>query len=744
MVDLSRLISTYPSCLENEAKLGGTLKDMYPQSENKRKIHALLCAYKCGVIDFLLHTKLSSDTVNRFCNLIVGKYIIEPAAARWALKTWANAYLADYSGKTIDETIFAASDNLTTEVSLTEKQKQAVLCKASRIAVIAGPGSGKTRVLTERICHLVEHEGVKESSVLALSFSSKAAKEMRVRLSERLGARAKKINVTTFHSFGLQVVRENADLLNLKPDFDIASSTEKAKIIRKLLDEEKLSDVSPYDCIQQIGFYRNGQVQTDPEVARLSEKYVAELRSNNLIDFDDMIVLTADLFCHNATVLNGYRDSLSHILIDEVQDLNIIQTDIVNALTSASTSLFIVGDDDQCIYEWRGAKPSFLQDFSHSVGTTVFRLEENFRSADGIVNFSGELIGYNTNRITKRMRAMRKAFKKSFTANMEKGSIVAKRFRSQAEESSFICNEIQRLTSNGDFCLDDFAILLRNKKQFEIIGKKLCENQIPYLEQVSEVSAYDDFIPVLKAIVDPKRKQGINRGIEYPMSVMDHFAYQEVLEKFNIDEDKPIYEVFEILNSNGQEFEDCEVFRQRFRLLMKLHENLDCKTASETIKELISQYESEPFAKMKKLKERLEHLHTLVSLAMDFESAESATTSKTSLEKFIDFLALTAQDESTKESNDAAVNIMTCHKSKGLEFPVVFIPGVQVGTFPNDFFLKTKSDVEAERRLFYVSMTRAINKLYLTCNDDPFVGKGVAEKGFLAEIPGIVIEGGST
>ena len=165
---------------------------------------------------------------------------------------------------------------------------------------------------------------------------------------------------------------------------------------------------------------------------------------------------------------------------------------------------------------------------------------------------------------------------------------------------------------------------------------------------------------------------------------------------------------------------------------------------SEIIKELISQYESEPFAKMKKVKERLEHLHTLVSLAMDFESAESATTSKTSLEKFIDFLALTAQDESTKESNDAAVNIMTCHKSKGLEFPVVFIPGVQIGTFPNDFFLKTKSDVEAERRLFYVSMTRAINKLYLTCNDDPFVGKGVAEKGFLAEIPGIVIEGGNT
>lgn len=741
MIDLQYLLRTHSSCLNDEAKFSGLLKDMYPQSENKRKIQALICAYKCGVIDFLLHTKLSSDTVNRFCNLIVGKYIIEPTAARWALKTWANAYLTDYSGKTIDETIFAASDNLTTEVSLTEKQKQAVLCKASRIAVIAGPGTGKTRVLTERICNLVEHEGVKEPSILALSFSSKAAKEIRTRLAERLGQRAKKINITTFHSFGLQVIRENADLLNLKPDFDIASSTEKVKIIRNILDDEKITNMSPYDCIQQIGFYRNGQARTTPSIARISEKYVTELRSNSLIDFDDMIVLTAELFAHNATVLNRYKGGLSHILIDEVQDLNEIQTDIINELTDKSISLFIVGDDDQCIYEWRGAKPSFLQDFARSGDTTVFRLEENFRSADGIVNFSRQLIGHNIDRIPKKTHAMRRAIKNSLAASIDKGCIVVKRFCSPDKEAEFICNEIHRLSDMGEFGFDDFAILLRNKKQSGIIEQKLCEKQIPYLEQLTDASAYDDFVPVLKAIIDPRRKQGINRGIEYPMPVMDCFAYQEVLKKFNIDESKPVYEVFEILNSNGQDFEDSDVFRQRYRLLIKLHENMNCKSASEIIKELIAQYASEPFAETKKVKERLEHLDALLNLAINFESSDLTDASKTPLEKFVDFLALTEQDESVQEMNEVAVNIMTCHKSKGLEFPVVFIPGVQVGTFPNDFFIKTKSDVEAERRLFYVSMTRAINKLYLTCNEDPFVGAGLVKKGFLAEIPGIMIDG---
>lgn len=741
MIDLKNIIETQPSCLNSEKQLNGLLRDMYPQLENRHKIEALMLAYKCGVVGFLSTTELTDTSINDFCENITSKYLIEHAGAKWALKTWANAYLVGYLGKSFDDTIFDnASEKSICEISLTETQKQAVCCNAHRIAVIAGPGSGKTRVLTERICLLIR-QGIKESAILALTFSSKAAREMRVRLAERIGEKAKLVNVQTFHSFGLRIVRNNAVLLGLDQNVEIATASEKSKIIKKVLEEKGLPTKELSGYAKQISFYRNGQLDVEPVVSQLSQAYVNEMRCNNLIDFDDMILLTAELFRKFPTVLEAYKSGLEHVLVDEVQDMNKIQAEIVNDLTGDDTSLFVVGDDDQCIYEWRGAEPSFLRDLALKPNTTVFRLEENFRSADGIVNFSGELIGHNTTRIPKRTRAMRKVIKKSVSANIEKGSIVVKRFSSAEAEANYIGSEISKLVTSGEFCFDDFAILLRGEKQFDVLESSFDKYQIPFYVQNSDNSAYDDFVPVLKAIINPEQKQGLNRGIEYPMSIMDNFAYQEVKEKFGIDNNLPVHEVFAILNANGQDFEDCEVFRQRYRLLMQLHADLNNKSAEEIIGALIAQYSSEPFAQNKKVKTRLDHLHSLKELAVDFESSDCSNTAKSSLERFVDFLSLSAQDESTKESHEIAVNVMTCHKSKGLEFPVVFIPGIQVGTFPNDYFIKNKADIEAERRLFYVSMTRAINKLYLTCYEDPFVGKGLVKKGFLAEIPGIIIEG---
>jgi len=620
-------------------------------------------------------------------------------------------------------------------ITLTQKQQQAVESKSKRIAVVAGPGSGKTRVLTERICHLVKNMGVKESQILALSYSTKAAKEVRKRLKDQLGDKYYKVSTKTFHSFGLQIIRENIDLLGYTSDFEILNSSVRNKILRKILNNNNIDEKELLEYSQKISRIKNGEILSEPTLVKIFELYNLELNHANTIDFDDMICLPLKLFKDHPQICESYRREYSHILIDEVQDLNEYQVQMIQAILKDDTSLFVVGDDDQCIYEWRGAKPDYLKNLVNDSNIEVIKLEDNFRSDSSIVNISDSLIGHNSLRIKKNTTA-RKIYKTSI--NTPINATVAKRFNTPEDEAKFIASEIFALVDTGAYGYGDFAILVRKSLQSGVIKTALEKYGIPCYEQTTESTEYDEFIQVLRTISNIEKKNGINRAVNFPIMIMDNFTYTETIEKFNISRELSVSEVFEVLNDNGMEFEDSDIFRARYGVIKELSEKISVLSVSEIISQLYEFYVREPFANSKKAKEKLTHVQNLFDVAKEFEKTfENTETPNPPLKEFLDYISLSSQDESSENNVESAVNLMTCHKSKGLEFPVVFIPGVQVGVFPNNYFINSKEDLEAERRLFYVSMTRAINKLYITCYDDPIKGEGLIKKGFLAEIPGI-------
>jgi DNA helicase-2/ATP-dependent DNA helicase PcrA len=261
--------------------------------------------------------------------------------------------------------------------------------------------------------------------------------------------------------------------------------------------------------------------------------------------------------------------------------------------------------------------------------------------------------------------------------------------------------------------------------------------EIPCFEQVSDVTDFDEIIQVLYSVLYFRTKHGINRAINYPVMIMDNFLFTETVEKYKIAPNLSVMEIFDRFNDEEIEFEDSDIFKRRYRMIKELHEIANELSPTQVIENLYEVYASEPFAKSKKAKEKLESMQNLLEVAKDFEEFMEENNNPP-LRAFLDYISLSSNEDTGKNDSGDAVNLMTCHKSKGLEFPVVFIPGVQVGMFPNGYFIKTKEQLEAERRLFYVSMTRAINKLYITCHADPFEGDGgIIKKGFLAEIPGI-------
>lgn len=618
-------------------------------------------------------------------------------------------------------------------ITLTKNQEKAVKSTSKRIAVIAGPGSGKTRVLTERICHLVNDLGVKESEILALSYSTKAAKEVCKRLKDQLGDKFYKVSTKTFHSLGLQIIRENIDLLGYTSDFEILNTSVRNKIIRKVLQNNSVSEKEIREYSQDISKVKNGAVLSNPNIAKICDMYNRELKHANTIDFDDMIALPLELFKLHPHLIDNYKKEFTHILIDEVQDLNEYQIQLVQALLKEDTSLFVVGDDDQCIYEWRGAKPDYLKNLTADETFEVIKLQDNFRSDSAIVTLSDSLINHNFLRIKKNTTA-RKKRKTNLSVPID--TTIAKRFNTPEEEARFIASEILKLVESGMYGYKGFAILVRKAQQAGAIKAALERYEIPCYEQVSDSMDFDEVIQVLSTILKFDRKHGINRAINFPIMIMDNFAFTEVLEKYQINKDLSIPEAFSVFNEEHIEFEDSDIFKSRYRLLKELSENISTLRVTEVIEKLYNQYITEPFANSKKAKEKLDNLQNLFEVAKEFEGTLKED-SESSLKEFLDYISLSSNEENSDTEVGNAVNLMTCHKSKGLEFPIVFIPGVQVGVFPNEYFVKTKEDLEAERRLFYVSMTRAINKLYITCYADPFRGDGSIKKGFLGEIPGI-------
>ena len=632
-------------------------------------------------------------------------------------------------------------------IRLSDNQRKAVECSDKYIAVVAGPGSGKTRVLTERIRYLVMEKEVPEKQILALSFSSKAANEVRKRLKDQMGIRACHIEVKTFHSFGLQVIRQHADLLGLTSDAEILDDTERYRVIRKIMSSMRrsYSDSPPLSEIRQtaqtISGFKSGLYSGDVKTKALVDTYNKELRRGNYIDFDDMVTLTRYLFTNYPDIRAAYKQRYQHVLVDEVQDVNAYQIDVIRGLIGKTTTFFIVGDDDQCIYEWRGAVPSFLKNVAGNPEFTVIRLEENYRSETSIVKASASFISRNINRITKHITA-RKTNQEKITSSTH-----AYWLGDEKAEAVFIAKKIQELVKKENYSYGDITILVRGHKQIPAIRAALMNDEIPCFCQEDE-SHYDSFIPVLRAVANIDKKGTLNRAVNFPNRVMDNFLYMDLKAKHHLSDDLTVLEVFDYLNDCGDQFNDCELFRARYQLIRELSSKVQHLSVTEIVKRLVDYYSSED---SRAKDEKLNDAYSILNLASEFDKGYGASPRKgiRPLDEFLDYIMLAQEDESEESNQDESVNLMTCHRSKGLEFPVVFIAGVQCGLFPDDRYMNSADDVEAERRLLYVSMTRAIDRLYITCSADPYVGKQVYDrngklvvsfKGFLADIPDLVLQ----
>ena len=633
-------------------------------------------------------------------------------------------------------------------IVLTPTQQEAVESNDRFIAVVAGPGSGKTRVLTERICHLINDCGVDCRSILAVSFSSKAAGEVSKRLRESLGAHAAGMSVSTFHSFGLSMIREYASLLGFKDNIDILTPTDRNRILKKIWDDQKKKGVyfnMPFpELIDGVGKYKGGLQDVDREVINLTNLYNQELKLANSVDFDDMILLARKLLIENDDVRMRYQNQFRHVMVDEVQDMNTYQTDIIQQLVGPNTSLFIVGDDDQCIYEWRGAVPDFLKNLANDSHYHVIHLDDNFRSEGAIVRASSSFIQRNINRIRKNLQA-----KKHGQQPSSKATTYAYRLSSPGTEAAFIAKTIRQLVVDSMYQYNDFTVLVRKHSQEGPIVEALFKLEIPYHIQSDDISQFDEFIFFLKAFVYMNSKNNMSRAINFPTRIIDNFTYEDLIDEYPRLKDMSIPDAFRWLHENSCEFEDSDLFHSRYEFLMALSR----KAADMSIVELVEtvyRHYMEDEKTSSKTKEKIEKIRAILSVAEDYDAIHRYDNNKDNsyLAGFLDCLSLSAQDESSEAADENAVNIMTCHRSKGLEFPVVFIPGVQVSqnkemhpySFISGYYTDSDNLLEAERRLFYVAMTRAIDRLYITCSSDPYIGNGTTVKrGFLAEIPEIII-----
>ena len=615
-------------------------------------------------------------------------------------------------------------------MELSKQQKRAVESDSQYIAILAGAGSGKTRTLTERICNLVEYRNVKPNEILALTFTAKAANEMKKRVIAGIGEKGQPIVIKTFHSFGLQLLRTYSGLAGFSDTFEIADSNMRNYIAQKISNQYKLN-IEPKALLKSFSDIKNGLCECDDDNKAMFDEYNLALRTNNCIDIDDMIWLTVKVIKEHPEVYDNVRSMFKHILIDEFQDTNEIQSEFVILLLNNNTSLCIVGDDDQCIYEWRGSKPDIIRDFAKRNDVEAIYLDNNYRSQKNIVEIANRFIKNNLNRLFKKMFAKVESTDKP---HYYKAS-------SQENEAILIAKIIQSLHNNENYKYSQIAILLRSANQADPICDALKDNSVPCLHKNEKRGTeIIDFTKVLDAILE-YRDNSLSKAINFPSAVLDNFTYMDILDDFDLN-GLSVKEAFEyIYNHNEIDWEYAKYFRERFEVISSLHKLVISDSSVnlfDVLDRLYELYKKEAEELIIADKSKLSCVKGCIDLYQEWQK----TNENTGIMSFIDYIicAVENDDEILNFEDVDSVNIMTCHRSKGLEFSVVIIPGVQVGVFPNDYFIHSQEDLEQERRLFYVAMTRAVDRLYITSYENPFYNNNsdYIERGFVSEIPELI------
>ena len=589
--------------------------------------------------------------------------------------------------------------------NLNEQQLKAVLHQEGPCLVLAGAGSGKTRVLTTRIANLIAN-GIPSYNILAITFTNKAAKEMRERL-ETLEPNNNAF-VGTFHSFGVRIIRENALLLGLDRNFSIIDSDDMTSIIKKIMKEEgydpkltppsyiknKISNIKN-DMLTDDEIDRYFNTPQDKVVKEVYYKYIDILKKNNSVDFDDLLLLPVKLFMENKDVLERYQDIYKYILIDEYQDTNEVQYKMTKLLAKKYKNIFIVGDPDQSIYMFRGANfhniLNFEKDYKNAL---VIPLEENYRSTKNILDTANSVIKNNKERKEKNL----------WSKNGEGTKTKYLRAYDDKHEIQMVIDEINKLTTDG-YNKKDIAVLYRTNAQSRLVEEMFLKSNIPY-KVVGSYYFYSrkeikDLICYLRLILNNHDELSLRRVINVPKRGIGEATLNKLTEKAQI-ENKSLFEVIE----SGKE----QQFKELIEFLTKESENLSLTELIDLI--LIETGMKDEYEKEDTLESniRLDNLEEFKSVAKTFEDR----TGSVNLADFLEEVSIIADITEHQDENSDVVTLMTMHSAKGLEFKIVFLIGMEDGIFPHQNSFLEPGGLEEERRLCYVGITRAKERLYIS------------------------------
>ncbi|MBI4824949.1 MAG: UvrD-helicase domain-containing protein [Nitrospirae bacterium] len=586
---------------------------------------------------------------------------------------------------------------------LNPQQQQAVSHKSGPMLVLAGAGSGKTRVITRRFAYLTSVHKVSPSSILAMTFTNKAANEMKERIEALTGKSAKGLWIGTFHSLSSRILRKEIDKLGYGRDFCIYDDGDTCSLIRTILKEYKMHEALYKGIASRISSLKAALVTSeallanedsfgfDEKLAKVYVRYQDDLKKNNALDFDDLIMCAVKLFEKHPEVLKKYQEEFEHMMIDEFQDTNLSQYRFARLLASKHKNICVVGDDDQSIYKFRGAEVGNILDFEKDfLKAKVIRLEQNYRSTQNILDAAGSLIAQNDLRKAKKLWTDRgKGEKISYCiANNEQ------------EEAGYIAQTVKELYLKGSYTYSDITVLYRLNQQAKVLEDSMRSNGIPY-QVVGSISFYKrkevkDIISYLKVINNPNDSISLKRIINSPPRGIGKTTLTR-LNNEAVKKEKSLYGIMKhVSRGNGYS----SAFKDKVKGFISVIDGLIDNKDMELSKLVYLVFENTGYLEWAG-EEKAKNLMEIVS------SAEGS-----SLEEFLDNASLfSAQDEALKKDS---VSLMTIHTVKGLESPVVFIAGVEDGLMPHFYSIKKDDEIQEERRLFYVGMTRARDMLFLS------------------------------
>lgn len=605
---------------------------------------------------------------------------------------------------------------------LNPEQKEAVRHGEGPLLIMAGAGSGKTRVLTHRIAYLIGEKGVPHWSILAITFTNKAAREMKDRVARIIGGEAEEMWISTFHSMCVRILRRDIDRIGFNRNFTILDSSDQQTVVKRLVKEMNIDPkkFDPRSILGSISSAKN-ELKTPQDygktasgyyeetVHKVYEAYQKELKRNQALDFDDLIMTTIKLFKQVPEVLEYYQRRFRYVMVDEYQDTNRAQYMLVKMIADRHKNICVVGDSDQSIYRWRGADIknilSFENDYSNA---TVVMLEQNYRSTKRILQAANKVIDNNAGRKPKNL----------WTDNIDGDKLSYYEADNEHDEAQFVVGKVKEHTDSGKFKTSDIAVLYRTNAQSRVIEELMVKSNLPYTI-VGGTKFYDrkeikDLLAYLRLVANPNDDISFRRIVNVPKRGIGNTTVDK-LQVYANQHDLSLFETVQEIDQVGLSARFTKTLREFGEQLRGWVQMQEYLPVMELVEELLEKTGYRDMLKVDKSLEsegRLENINEFLTVAKEFEDANDDKT----LVAFLTDLALIADIDKVEDDEQAQdkILLMTLHSAKGLEFPIVFLIGLEEGVFPHSRSLMEEMEMEEERRLAYVGITRAERHLYIS------------------------------